>query len=360
MSEEMPGTDKPLPVREGEELNTENLNGFLSTRINGFGKITGTEQFGGGYSNLTYLIKTTGGEFVLRRPPFGAGQIKGGHNMEREFSVISRLKAAGFDKVPEPLAYCDDTAITGSEFYVMSRLNGLILRTTAAHDIATVFDAARMWELSVKLCRGLADLHRIDIFSTGLVSIGKPEGYITRQLEGWSKRYDASQTDDIPGIGKLVSWLSQHMPREISPALIHNDYKFDNVVFDPDTMELKAVLDWEMTTVGDPRMDIGTALSYWAEAGDGGFEKNFNITWLPGNLTREEFVKVYTDHNPIDLSEILYFYVFGLFKNAVVMQQIYARFKKGLTRDPRFGGLIHGVKRLAVKGEESIAAGKMV
>lgn len=355
-----PEADKAVEVRAGEEIDKVRLNEYLQEELPGFTAISTIQQFGGGYSNLTYLINTKDTAYVLRRPPFGAKEIRGGHNMEREFSIISRLADAGFDKVPRPFLYCGDEEVIGSNFYVMSRVEGLILRTDDTEEIKRRFDKDQMNGLSKSLCRHLAGLHLIDIGSTGLVSIGKPEGYIKRQLEGWYNRYQASQTDDITAIDALAEWLLQHLPEEMKPSLIHNDYKFDNVVFDTETLEMKAILDWEMTTVGDPRMDIGTALSYWSENTDGDFEKSFNITWLPGNLSREEFVGYYQEENNIDLSNILYFYVFGLFKNAVVMQQIYARFKKGLTKDPRFGALIHGVRRLSEKGMLSVSEGRML
>jgi len=351
--------DKPSEVKAGEEINLENLNHYLGSKLDDFPEITGVLQFGGGYSNLTYLLKAGDREFVLRRPPFGAGEIKGGHDMQREYSILDRLRKAGFGKIPETIIFCDEEQVIGSPFYVMSKISGLILRTSQTTKIRESFGQDAMNRLSKSLCSNLAALHKIDIQSTGLVNIGKPEGYIKRQVEGWFKRYLASQTDEIPEIDSLIKWLETHLPKEMTPALIHNDYKFDNVVFDQDDLSLKAILDWEMTTVGDPRMDVGTALSYWSEKGDGDFEKSFNITWLDGNLTRDGFVDFYQEQNGTDLGNILYFYIFGLFKNAVVMQQIYARFRKGLTKDHRFGGLIHGVKRLSEKGINSIEAGKM-
>ena len=194
-----------------------------------------------------------------------------------------------------------------------------------------------------------------------MINIGKPEGYIQRQVEGWHKRYVASQTDEISAMDTLANWLKANLPTEGKPTLIHNDYKYDNVVLNAENLsEIIAVLDWEMTTVGDPMMDLGTSLSYWAEANDGAFEKSFNLSWVTGNLTRQEFADRYAQKSGRDVSNILYFYVFGLFKNSVVIQQIYSRYKKGLTSDPRFADLIFGVKALSRKGVLSVEKGVMV
>jgi aminoglycoside phosphotransferase (APT) family kinase protein len=220
---------------------------------------------------------------------------------------------------------------------------------------------AEMRKLSEALCDNLAALHAIDIESTGLINIGKPEGYIQRQVEGWHKRYVASQTDEIAAMDTLSVWLKENLPTESKPTLIHNDYKYDNVVLNANNLsEIIAVLDWEMTTVGDPLMDVGTSLSYWAEANDGAFEKTFNLSWVEGNLTRQEFAERYAEKSGRDVSNILYFYVFGLFKNSIVIQQIYSRYKKGLTSDPRFADLIFGVKALSKKGIKSVESGKMI
>ena len=217
-----------------------------------------------------------------------------------------------------------------------------------------------MKKLSEAFCDNLVNLHKIDIFETNLVNLGKPEGYIQRQVEGWHKRYENAQTDELKAMDELANWLKINMPTDGKPTLIHNDYKYDNVVLNPvNWSEIVALLDWEMTTVGDPMMDLGTSLSYWAEENDDVFQKNFNLTWLSGNLTRQEFANRYAEKSGRDVSNILYFYVFGLFKNAAVIQQIYSRYKKGLTNDARFADLIFGVKSLSKKGVNAIEKGKI-
>jgi aminoglycoside phosphotransferase (APT) family kinase protein len=349
--------DKPTTVREGEQLDTAKLSQYLNNEVEHFGQITAIQQFPGGYSNLTYFLKTdTDQEYVLRKPPVGAKNIKGGHDMGREFRVLSTLKNAGYTQIPTPIAFCEDEAIMGCPFYVMERVQGVILRAHSAPKLG--LSAQTMRTLSESMADTLVDLHAIDIQSTGLINLGKPEGYIQRQVEGWYKRYQNAQTDDLPAVEKLYEWLVQNMPADGTATLIHNDFKYDNVVLNADDItQIVALLDWEMCTVGDPLMDLGTALSYWSEAGDDAFTKSFNLTWLEGNLTRQEFANRYAERSGRDVSNILYFYVFGLFKNTVVMQQIYARWKKGFTKDERFAGLLVGMKALTNTAIKAIERG---
>ena len=358
--------DTPTEVRHGEELDLLRLNDFIQSQLSDFEAITEISQFSGGYSNLTYFLKTANNEYVLRRPPFGAKDIKGGHDMGREYKILSAVRASGYNKIPNPVIFSEDESVMGCPFYIMERVQGVILRAKDAPKLMASVAPEEMRKLSEALCDNLADLHAIDIESTGgrhsaLLNIGKPEGYIQRQVEGWHKRYLASQTDEIANMDNLANWLKANLPTEGKPTLIHNDYKYDNVVLNANNLsEIVAVLDWEMTTVGDPMMDLGTSLSYWAEENDGAFEKNFNLSWVAGNLTRQEFADRYAEKSGRDVSNILYFYVFGLFKNSVVIQQIYSRYKKGLTTDPRFADLIFGVKALSKKGALSVERGMMV
>jgi aminoglycoside phosphotransferase (APT) family kinase protein len=352
-------TDTPVAMRDGEQLDLAQLNAYFQQQVPDFGEITEVSQFPGGYSNLTYFLKTQQGkEYVLRRPPFGAKHIKGGHDMGREFRVLSTLKAAGYAKIPAPIVYCEDESVLDCPFYVMERVQGVILRAQTAPKMG--IDADTMHKMSEALVDNLAVLHSIDINSTGLIHLGKPEGYVQRQVEGWYKRYKNAQTDDIAVVEQVYAWLVQNLPVENPPTLIHNDYKYDNVVLNAhDLTDIVAVLDWEMTTVGDPLMDVGTALSYWSEVNDGAFEKSFNLTWLPGNLSRQEFADRYAQKSGRDVSNILYYYVFGLFKNTVVIQQIYARWKQGFSKDPRFAGLLMGVHSLSNTAAQAIERGKI-
>ncbi len=347
-------TDNPVQTRPGEELNLTALQTYLNDAASGFGTITNAAQFPGGYSNLTYLLTTSNRDYVLRRPPVGAKDIKGGHDMGREFRVLTMLQQAGYRKVPEPVAFCEDESVMGYPFYIMARVPGVILRAHTASKIGIAPEV--MHRLSESLVNELVDLHRIDVQQTGLIDLGKPDGYVQRQVSGWHKRYQASQTDAIADMDTLSRYLTEQLPPEHpSPTLLHNDFKYDNVVLNPDDLtDIRAVLDWEMCTVGDPLMDLGTSLSYWAEAKDDAFRQTFNLTWLPGNLTRQEVARRYADQSGRNVSNLLYYYVFGLFKNAVVLQQIYGRYQKGLTQDARFAALGQGVCVLARAGVQAV------
>jgi aminoglycoside phosphotransferase (APT) family kinase protein len=353
--------DVPRAVRSGEELDLTRLNAFLLDRMPAFGAIREVRQFAGGFSNLTYLLKTEQQEYVLRRPPFGAN-IKGGHDMGREFRVLSLLKGH-FDKIPEPVIYCETDDVLGAPFYIMTRIRGVILRASMAPSLQLTPE--RMRQLSEVLINNLVDIHSLDLEKSGLIQLGKPAGYVQRQVEGWVKRYQNAETDQIPAMDKTGHWLQANYPLEQPPAFLHNDYKFDNVVLaaDETTGEplplINGVLDWEMATVGDPLMDLGATLAYWSEAGDSPAYKNFNLTWLPGNLNRQEVIRRYADRSGRDLSHILFYYVFGLYKNAVIAQQIYARWKQGHSQDARFGHLLPMIIELAGKAVEAVASGRV-
>jgi aminoglycoside phosphotransferase (APT) family kinase protein len=274
--------------------------------------------------------------------------------MGREFRVLQALKNAGYDKIPTPLSYEASGDVIGAPFYVMQRLKGVILRAKDAMNPALTPSVMR--DVSVKLIDNLVDLHTLDIEKTGLIELGKPEGYVKRQVEGWVNRYQYAQTDEVKDMEKVAQWMLSFQPLEQKPAFIHNDYKFDNVVWDADLNNIIGVLDWEMATVGDPLMDLGASLAYWCEESDSDFLKMFNISWLKGCPTRQAIVEQYADKTGRNLRDIHFYFIFGLYKNAVIIQQIYARWKKGLTQDPRFGGLIKGVydlSKMAVKAMDT-------
>ena len=234
--------DIPTVVRQGEELNLLRLNDFVQSQLRDFEEIIEISQFPGGYSNLTYFLKTTTNEYVLRRPPFGAKDIKGGHDMGREYKILSAVRSVGYTKVPNPIIFTEDESVIGCPFYIMERVQGIILRAKDAPKLMASVAPEEMRKLSEALCDNLADLHAIDIESTGLINIGKPEGYIQRQVEGWHKRYLASQTDEIANMDNLVNWLKTNLPNEGKPTLIHNDYKYDNLVLNADNLnEITAV-----------------------------------------------------------------------------------------------------------------------
>ncbi len=343
------------PVRSGEELDASRLQEYLRGRM-GEGEIS-IAQFPAGSSNLTYLIGLGKAEYVLRRPPFG-NTVKTAHDMRREFDVLSKLSAV-YTPAPKPLLFCDDESVIGSEFYLMERRHGLIIR-----GVGPQAASLRVSEGRQAICRSfiqnLADLHALDYTATGLGDLGRPDGYNRRQVEGWTKRYFAAKTDEWPELETAIVWLNEYIPAESGAALIHNDYKFDNIMLDPGDLTLiTAVLDWEMVTVGDPLMDLGTTLGYWMspDAGDKMLNMPFNPRVLMENISRRDLVEMYAEASGRDVSNILFYYVFGTFKIAVIAQQIYARYINGFTKDVRFANFNKFVAALGRMGTKSIELG---
>lgn len=327
------------------------LNQYLQEQGNPIAVVNTITRFTGGYSNLTYLLQTNDTAYVLRMPPHGA-QIKSAHDMGREFRVLQLLKPH-YNKVPTPILYCQSAEIIGAPFYIMEKLEGVILRAQNAPKMQ--IPSATFDQLSGALLDNLAALHALDIESTGLTQLGKPEGYVQRQVEGWVKRYYAAETDKIDTMDASAQWLQQHLPPAQAPAFLHNDYKYDNLVLDPDDLtRITGVLDWEMSTVGDPLMDLGASLAYWFEAGEEEVFKNYNLSWLPGNYNRRQVIDRYAAKTGRDLSNISFYYAFGLFKNAVIAQQIYHRWKQGYSNDPRFGALLPMIRLLGKKAADTI------
>lgn len=345
-------TDQPTTVREGETPDIEKLNAYLKSHAPQSGTVQYISQFPSGYSNLTFLLRTDTQELILRRPPVGA-KIKSAHDMGREFLVLSKLKPH-YSKVPTPLVYCQSEEVIGAPFYIMTRIQGVILRAGNARKLTIAPELFR--NLSEALVANLVELHRLDIHKTGLDELGKPEGYVQRQVEGWTKRYYNSETDKLVEMDDLADWLQKNQPPRQPPVFLHNDYKYDNVIFDPaDLSKIIGVLDWEMATAGDPLMDVGASIAYWSEAADDPVLQSFNLTALPGNLSRQEFVNRYAEKSKRDVTNILFYYIFGLFKNAVIAQQIYARWKNGLTKDPRFAGLLMVIMSLSKQGVNALS-----
>ena len=335
--------DAPRPVRAGEELDLPRLAAFLREQGLSAGDLS-QEQFPKGHSNLTYLVRAGGREYVLRRPPVGS-KVKSAHDMGREARILLKLQPV-FPLAPRVVAVCDDASVLGAPFYLMERIRGLILRGPEPRGIAISPEQAR--EVGVAFARTLARLHAVDHRAAGLE--GKPQGYVRRQVEGWTKRWVDARTEDVPEVDAIARWLSERIPAESAAAFIHNDFKYDNLVLDPaDPARVVGVLDWEMSTVGDPLMDLGTALGYWVEEGDAEPLKAFAFgpTFLPGSLTRAEVVEEYAGAAGRELPPMLFYSCFALFKTAVVAQQIYRRYVEGLTRDERFAALGLGVRILA-------------
>lgn len=326
-------------VRKGEELPEKELKLFLETKglIDAVSSDVFVTQFTHGYSNLTYLISIENKDFVLRKPPVGA--VKRGHDMSREFKVQSGL-ANVFSKVPKMYAYTDDESILGSEFYLMEKVEGIILnfkeakkRNIAPTNYQTI---ANTW------LDTMVELHSLDYNTCGLENLGRPEGYVERQVTNWGKQYLKAKTDEFPEPEMVMRWMEGNQPTAYNHCLIHNDYKYDNVVFQDDSWKsIQAILDWEMATLGDPLMDLGTSLGYWTVASDHDFVKQGipSPTLFEGNPLRSEVAQMYAEKSGRNIDNLVFYYVYGLFKIAVIAQQIYFRYKKGWTTDPRFANL---------------------
>ncbi|HQU91525.1 MAG TPA: phosphotransferase family protein [Pyrinomonadaceae bacterium] len=360
-------------IRTGEEIDTAGLWRYLRDRIESADGEIDVEQFPAGSSNLTYLVRVGTAEYVLRRPPFG-NTVKSAHDMRREFETLSKLSTV-YEPAPKPLLFCDDQSIIGSEFYLMERRHGLIIRgqipgrdasvNERAGRLAglegsgnettriTVTDLTLSQPAREQVCqsfiRNLADLHSLDYRSAGLENLGHPEGYNRRQVEGWTKRYFAAKTHERDALENAIRWLHENIPAESGTSLIHNDYKFDNVMLDPEDLgRITAVLDWEMVTIGDPLMDVGTTLGYWMSPDAGGelLSMPFNPRVLMENVSRKQLVEMYEQAVGREVPDMLFYYVFGTFKIAVIAQQIYARYVKGFTKDKRFAHFDRFVEKL--------------
>ncbi|MBI1746428.1 MAG: phosphotransferase family protein [Acidobacteria bacterium] len=345
--------DQPRSVRPGEELDEAALFKYLESRVPGLEAPLTLEQFPGGHSNLTYNLRCGNRELVLRRPPRGA-QIKTAHDMGREFRILSHLMTV-YPKAPRPLYFCEDPAVLGAPFYIMERVTGVILRRTAPDGL--VLAPEMMRRLSEGAIDNLAEIHAIDYGAAGLADLGRPDGYVSRQVHGWSQRYHNAKTDTIPEMEVVMAWLVEHMPKESGSSLIHNDYKYDNLVLDVnDLTTIRAVLDWEMATVGDPLMDLGSTLGYWVDPDDPAELQSlqFGLTSLPGNLGRRQLAERYAAKSGRSLGDVLFYYVYALFKIAVIVQQIYARYRQGFSQDERFTALIYVVHVVSKVAELAI------
>ncbi|UDU83049.1 phosphotransferase family protein [Pseudomonas sp. HN2-3] len=334
-------TDQSTQVRPGEELDAAVIDPYLKAHITGLAGLPSISQFPGGASNLTYLVSYPGRDFVLRRPPFGH-KAKSAHDMGREFRILNQLND-GFPYCPKAYVHCTDEHLIGGEFYVMERVKGIILRSDIPAKLN--FDAAKTEALCKSFIDRLVELHQVDYQACGLADLGKPEGYVQRQVEGWTSRYAKAITEDAPRWEQVIAWLHEQMPADHPrPGIVHNDYRFDNVILDADNpMRIIGVLDWEMATIGDPLMDLGNSLAYWIEAGDPAPMQLMRRqpSNAPGMLSRRQFVDYYAERSGIRLDNFDYYYCYGLFRLAGIVQQIYYRYYHGQTQDKRFAQFIH-------------------
>jgi len=337
--------DAPRSVRPGEELDLDAVGEYLVGIDPGLAGPLEVSQFRAGASNLTYLVRVGGRELVLRRPPHGR-KAKTAHDMGREVRMLGAL-ATVYPYVPKVVAYCEDPAVMGCDFYVMDRIEGVILRKNLPTDM-------RLSRTEVAaLCRNVVDklieLHEVDYRAAGLADYGRPEGYVRRQVEGWSKRFRAAHTPNAPTYERVMEWLAEHQPAEVGSCVIHGDFRFDNVVLDPqDPLRIIGVLDWEMATIGDPLMDLGSSLAYWMQKGDPWLLRLMRLqpTTLPGMMTRDEVVTYCCAKRGLDLATFDFYRIFGIFRLVVIMQQIYYRYHHRQTRTRRFGRFIWLIKYL--------------
>jgi aminoglycoside phosphotransferase (APT) family kinase protein len=332
------------PVRPGEELDWGALSTYLREHLPA--ELDGepldphapieVEQFPGGHSNLTYLIRFGDREFVMRRPPFGP-VAPTAHDMPREFRLLKAIHPV-FPLAPRPYVLCEDAAVIGAPFYLMERRRGIVVRRTIPPEIGE--DLALRRRVSEALVDTLAALHAVDLEAHGLTKLGKPAGFVERQVKGWAERWERAKTEEVPAINRIVGWLREHLPPDPRrPTLLHNDYKLDNVMLDPrDPTRVVAVLDWEMCALGDPLVDVGLLLCYWSQADDPEARREAisGVTTLPGWMTRAELIERYAAQTGRDLSAIVFYEALALFKVAVVIQQIFFRYQRGQTQDARF------------------------
>ncbi len=319
----MPPPSDTAPVRQGEELDAQALAAYL-----GVDEIA-VQQFPGGHSNLTYLVRAGNREYVLRRPPLGPVAPKA-HDMAREYAVLRAVHPL-FRPAPKVYLVCEDPAVLGATFFLMERRRGTVLRGMVPPELAAAPGLPQ--RLSAAFVDCLVELHGVDVERHGLTALGKPQGYLERQVGGWAERWQRAKTREIPQMDRVIRWLADRLPSSPGPTLIHNDYKLDNLMLDPaDPSRIEAVLDWEMTTVGDPLSDLGLTLCYWTLT-DG---REQVITTQPGWYSSDQLIEHYARRSGRDVSQIGYHHTLGIFKLAVILQQIYVRYFRGQTRDERF------------------------
>jgi aminoglycoside phosphotransferase (APT) family kinase protein len=330
------------PVRATEQLEWDRVAQFLRAHLPerdipglDLSREMTVEQFHGGHSNLTYLVRFGDVELVLRRPPLGP-VAPTAHDMAREYRWLAAMNPV-FPLAPRPYALCEDVDVAGSVFYVMERRRGLVIRTEEPAQLADHPDERR--RMSAALVDTLASLHNIDIEKNNLTHLGKPAGFVGRQVKGWTERWQRSKIDELPEMEALAEWLVARLPADpVRPTVVHGDFKLDNVMVDPaDVARLVGVFDWEMSALGDPLIDLGIFVAYWCHIKPvSGHDALNSVTSQPGWFSRDEIVERYAANTSSDLSQLRFYEAFALFKVAVVIQQIYFRYRRGQTDDDRF------------------------
>jgi aminoglycoside phosphotransferase (APT) family kinase protein len=337
--------DGARAVREEDAFDAAAVDAWLRPHAPGLTGPPEVRQFSGGASNLTYLLRYPERDLILRRPPPGT-KAASAHDMAREYRVQDSLKPV-FPYVPEMVGLCQEESVLGSDFYVMERVRGTILRKEIPRDLG--LEQAGLRSLCESVIDRLVDLHRVDAGAAGLADLGKGPGYVRRQVEGWSRRYRAAKTWNVPSFERVMGWLDENQPEDVATCVVHNDFRLDNVVLAPDDPQrIVGVLDWEMATIGDPLMDLGGALAYWVQADD---DRLMHVlrrqpTHVPGMLTRREVVARYAERSGRQVDDWAFYEVFGLFRLATIAQQIYYRYHHKQTRNRAFRHFWLGVRYL--------------
>ena len=342
-----------IPVRADEDFDHAILASYLRGKLPGSEQPLEVVQFSGGHANLTYLLCYGAQEYVLRRPPLGPVAATA-HDMGREYRVLSVLHHA-YPLAPRALLYCEDISVIGAPFFVMERRRGTVVRRVIPPAFGGGADAAVNRRIGAALVDALADLHDVDYRAIGLETLGKPAGFLRRQIDGWAGRYERAKTRDLRVVDDLVTWLRARQPESPAATLLHNDWRLDNVMLDAtDAGRVEAVFDWDMCTLGDPLCDLGTLLASWMEVGEelSGATAGTMPSDVPGFLTRREAAQRYGRRRGVDVGTVPYYYVFGLFKIAVVLQQIYHRYHVGQTKDARFANFEQVVETLFARARQ--------
>ncbi len=326
-----------------DAIDWETLEQYLRNTVTGLpeGKLE-IQKFSEGYSNLTYLLRINEWEGVLRRPPFGSIPPKA-HDMAREYRLLEKINPV-FSLAPKPYIFCEDPAIMNKHFYVMEKKQGIVIDG----QLPKQYENSQLTGplISQSVIETLVQLQSIDYKEAKLENMGKPAGYLDRQVHSWIKRYQLSKTDDVPYLEELQKWLTADIPNNPETTIVHNDFKLNNMVFDTrDSSKIVGVLDWELSTIGDPLSDLGSTLVYWGQKDDPDLGINM-ITDQVGFYSRREFIEEYANLSHRDVSDINYYFTFGLFKLAVILQQIHYRWKIGAVKDERFGTLNQAVTNL--------------
>jgi aminoglycoside phosphotransferase (APT) family kinase protein len=349
MSEMLPET---IPVRPDERIDAARLMEWLGGRLPGADTTPQISQFSRGKANLTYLLDFgEGNEYVLRRPPLGP-VAPGSHDMSREHRVLSTLWRA-FPLAPRSYAFCEDDAVVGAPFFIMERRHGIVVQNTVPDVFGGGLDPESNRKLSEVVVDTLADFHSVVPDDAGLADLGRPDGFLERQVTGWARRWDAAKHEENPLAEELSRWLVDTMPSSPPASLLHNDWRLDNMaVSETDPGVCVAVYDWDMCTQGDPLADVGTVMAVWYDEDEMPSALNPMPTTRPGFMTRSDAIARYLDHSGLDVDDIGWYVVFGTFKLAAVLQQIYIRWHRGQTQDQRFARYGEGAARLIQLADE--------